>query len=174
MGQSTTNPLSSWIICLYLLLVCCRNAPLVLARSSTSHTPTLRQQHHGLCNNRYAFRSRSRMNDLTTSSIRKIQLMSTSRSKVVSNHGIVMRSLRGGETAVVQNFVSIQENDNKEVSTPTSECRMLLKTDPSSIPLNTLLSNDYLAVPNTNNGRTLFGLTQKERYNRLTFVYGRN
>ena len=175
MGQSTTNPLSSWIICLHLLFVCCRNnAPLVLARSSTSHTPTLRQQHHGLCNNRYAFRSRSRMNDLTTSSIRKIQLMSTSRSKFFSNHGSIMWSLRGGEIAVVQNVISIQDNDNKEVSTPTSECRMLLKTDPSSIPLNTLLSNDYLAVPNTNNGRTLFGLTQKERYNRLTFVYGRN
>lgn len=105
------------------------------------------------------------MNDLTTSSLRKVQLMS-SRSKFVSNYGIVMQSLRGGD-------VSIEEN-NKEVSTPTPECRMQLRTDPSCIPLNTLLSNDYLAVPNTNNGRTLFGLTQKERYNRLTFVYGRN
>lgn len=105
------------------------------------------------------------MNDLTTSSLRKVQLMS-SRSKFVSNHGMVVRSLRGGD-------VSIEEN-NKEVSTPTPECRMQLKADPSSIPLLTLLSNDYLSVPNTNNGRTLFGLTQKERYNRLAFVYGRN
>ena len=157
MGQSTTNPLSSWIVCLYLLLVSA-----ALARSSNRHTPgaTLRQQSI----NRFALRSR--------------RMISTSRLKfVVSNHDIVLRSLRGGEIAIAaQNDVvsSIKENDNKVSAPPTPECRIQLKTDPSNIPLNTLLSNTYLSVPNANNGRTLFGLTLNERYHRLTYIYGQN
>jgi magnesium-transporting ATPase (P-type) len=105
-------------------------------------------------------------------------MISTSRLKfVVSNHDIVLRSLRGGEIAIAaQNDVvsSIKENDNKVSAPPTPECRIQLKTDPSNIPLNTLLSNTYLSVPNANNGRTLFGLTLNERYHRLTYIYGQN
>ena len=106
-------------------------------------------------------------------------MISTSRSKfVVSNHDIVMQSLRGGEIAIAaqQNDVvsSIKENDNKVSAPPTPVCRIQLKTDPSIIPLNTLLSNTYLSVPNANNGRTLFGLTLNERYHRLTYIYGQN
>lgn len=52
--------------------------------------------------------------------------------------------------------------------------QLQLKSDPSSIPFETLLSNHYLSVPNTDRGRTLLGLTQKERHNRLNCIYGPN
>eukprot|EP00571_Detonula_confervacea_P008690 CAMPEP_0172320496 /NCGR_PEP_ID=MMETSP1058-20130122/40680_1 /TAXON_ID=83371 /ORGANISM="Detonula confervacea, Strain CCMP 353" /LENGTH=1609 /DNA_ID=CAMNT_0013035775 /DNA_START=220 /DNA_END=5050 /DNA_ORIENTATION=- len=58
---------------------------------------------------------------------------------------------------------------------PRGDPRLRLKSDPSSIPLNSLLSNHYLSVPSTGKGQTtLLGLTQRERHNRLKFIYGPN
>ena len=71
----------------------------------------------------------------------------------------------------------LQEHVNviKLLGQPKGDPRQLLKSDPSSIPLKSLLSNHYLSVPQSNNkGKTLLGLTQRERFNRLKFVYGPN
>lgn len=48
-----------------------------------------------------------------------------------------------------------------------------LKTDPSSIPIDSLLSDQYLNVPTTGNGKTLLGLTESNRDNRLK-IHGPN
>lgn len=66
------------------------------------------------------------------------------------------------------------ENVMKSTGRPREDPRLRLKSDPSSIPLNSLLSNHYLMVPNTDKGKTLLGLTQRERHNRLKFIYGPN
>ena len=71
----------------------------------------------------------------------------------------------------------LQEHVNviKLLGQPKGDPRQLLKSDPSSIPLKSLLSNHYLSVPQSNDkGKTLLGLTKRERYNRLKFVYGPN
>ena len=65
-------------------------------------------------------------------------------------------------------------NAMKLAGRPCGDPRLRLKADPSSIPLNSLLSNQYLSVPNTDKGKTLLGLTQRERHNRLKFIYGPN
>jgi len=70
----------------------------------------------------------------------------------------------------------LQEHVNviKLLGQPKGDPRQLLKSDPSSIPLKSLLSNHYLSVPQSNDkGKTLLGLTIRERENRL-FVYGPN
>jgi len=71
----------------------------------------------------------------------------------------------------------LQEHVNviKLLGQPKGDPRQLLKSNPSSIPLKSLLSNHYLSVPQSNDkGKTLLGLTQRERENRLKFVYGPN
>ena len=70
----------------------------------------------------------------------------------------------------------LQEHVNviKLLGQPKGDPRQLLKSDPSSIPLKSLLSNHYLSVPQSNDkGKTLLGLSREERENRL-FVYGPN
>ena len=62
----------------------------------------------------------------------------------------------------------------KVAGRPREDPRQQLISDPNSIPLNALLSNHYLSVPSNDKGKTLLGLTQRERHNRLKFIYGPN
>lgn len=65
-------------------------------------------------------------------------------------------------------------NAMKAIGRPQGDPRARLKSDPSSVPLKSLISNFYLSVPSTDKGKTLLGLTRRERQNRLRFIYGPN
>jgi len=62
---------------------------------------------------------------------------------------------------------------SKSVPKPTGDPRLRLKTDPSSIPLASLISKYYLSVPTSDDGQIL-GLTNQDRHNRLKYIFGPN
>ena len=62
----------------------------------------------------------------------------------------------------------------KSAGRPQGDPQLRLRSDPSSIPLNALLSKHYLSVPTIDKGQAVLGLTRRERYNRLNFIYGPN
>ena len=49
--------------------------------------------------------------------------------------------------------------------------RARLKSDPSSIPPNALLSKHFLSVPSVNKEQALLRLTQRKHHNPLTYIY---
>ena len=61
----------------------------------------------------------------------------------------------------------------KAIGRPRGDPRVQLKTDPSSIPMKSLLSKYYLNVPALDKGKTLLGLTEQDRLRRVA-VYGKN
>ena len=61
----------------------------------------------------------------------------------------------------------------KAMGRPRGDPRVQLKTDPSSIPMKSLLSKHYLNVPALDKGKTLLGLTEQDRQRRVA-VYGKN
>ena len=79
-----------------------------------------------------------------------------------------------GKQELSSSLLQHHVNAMKVSGRPRGDPRQRLKTDPSSIPLNSLLSNHYLSVPSADKGKTLLGLTKRERHNRLNFVYGPN
>lgn len=79
-----------------------------------------------------------------------------------------------GNIELSSSLLTQHTNAMKVAGRPRGDPRLRLKADPSSIPLNSLLSNQYLSVPNTDKGKILLGLTQRERHNRLKFIYGPN
>jgi hypothetical protein len=78
-----------------------------------------------------------------------------------------------GKDAIAASLLEQHAHAMKSAGRPRGDPRLRLKSDPSSIPLNSLISNHYLSVPSIDKGKTLLGLTQRERFNRLK-IYGPN
>jgi len=60
-----------------------------------------------------------------------------------------------GNIELSSSLLTQHTNAMKVAGRPRGDPRLRLKADPSSIPLNSLLSNQYLSVPNTDKGKTL-------------------
>ncbi|KAL9183678.1 hypothetical protein ACHAXT_004534 [Thalassiosira profunda] len=116
----------------------------------------------GLSNSRFAARSRTGLASTQTHMSRHHQTLSS---------GAVW-SLRGG-AALTDPGTKI-ESDDKPTALPSEDARLRLKSDPSSVPVKSLLSEHFLSVPTSDNGRTLLGLTERERHHRLQSIYGPN
>mmetsp|Transcript_32367 Transcript_32367/g.65866 ORF Transcript_32367/g.65866 Transcript_32367/m.65866 type:complete len:1853 (+) Transcript_32367:339-5897(+) len=78
-----------------------------------------------------------------------------------------------GAKAFTETLLEQCKKASKSVPKPTGDPRLRLKTDPSSIPLASLISKYYLSVPTSDDGQVL-GLTSQDRHNRLKYIFGPN
>lgn len=102
-----------------------------------------------------------------------LPLMS-SKGKALNTHGTVAWIRGGGNGGDGGGGAPVDSPSKIESDGNLDHARFRVKSDPSSIPLDSLISNDFLSVPNIDKGKTLLGLTQSERLNRLKFIYGPN
>lgn len=116
--------------------------------------------------NRFASRSRTSV-DLLTSALLPL---TRKKEEITNNVGREMLLPRGGDVGVVGGMGSTA-TETIEPNADDVKLKSLdrLKSDPSSIPIDNLLSNQYLNVPTTGNGKILLGLTQSDRDSRLKF-----
>jgi Ca2+-transporting ATPase len=78
-----------------------------------------------------------------------------------------------GAKAFAETLLEQCKKASKSVPKPTGDPRLRLKTDPSSIPLASLISKYFLSVPTSADGQVL-GLTSQDRHNRLKYIFGPN
>ena len=78
-----------------------------------------------------------------------------------------------GTKAFAETLLSQCKKASKSVPKPSGDPRLRLRTDPSSIPLASLISKYYLSVPMSDDGQ-LLGLTSQDRHNRLKYIFGPN
>ncbi|KAL3758588.1 hypothetical protein ACHAWU_008342 [Discostella pseudostelligera] len=151
--SAKTSPTWLALLASILILSC---VPSCLASRRQNTLSTGRHQHHGRRSNRFALTPA-----LSLLAREKESANSNLRAKLLRRGGGV------GDGAIIDSATTNENAATKDDAKLKAFER--LKSDPSSIPIDSLLSDQYLNVPHTGNGKILLGLTQRDRDNRLQF-----